>query len=311
MSMNRVQVDSWAEGPRYVVADRPPAPASDELQLRVLAAGLHLVVRARATGTHYSAHDLPHVPGVDCVARHDATGQLYYCSKIASDFGTFADYINIARANAVALPAHVDPVAFAASYNPAMSSWMAITQRTADLPANYSVLIIGATSASGRMAVHAAKALGAATVTGIARNADALAKVQGLDQRIVQASSVQDTDLSQLDCDLILDYVYGDVALHVLSSLKPGKPVQYVQIGSLGQTDIALPSAILRSKDVTLRGAGPGAWSLRAAQVEMPKLVAALAGWELLDAKALPMKDIRQIWNDHTLAGAGRLVVQP
>ncbi|KXJ89822.1 hypothetical protein Micbo1qcDRAFT_165195 [Microdochium bolleyi] len=310
-TMHRVQVDSWSEGPRYVAVDRPPTPGADELQLRVLAAGVHNVVRSRASGKHYSANQLPHVPGVDCVAQDEATGQLYYCSKITPDFGTFADYINIGKANAVPLPAHVDPISFAGSYNPCMSSWMAITQRTSNLPENYSVLIIGATSASGRMAVNVAKTLGAGKITGMARNADTLAQVDGLDHRIVQASSVQDTDLSQLECDLILDYVYGDVVLHVLSSLKRGKPVQYVQIGGLGQTEISLPSAILRSTDITIRGAGPGSWSMKGAQTEMPKLAKAMGEWKLLGAEALPMKDIEQIWGDRSLAAAGRLVLKP
>ncbi|KAH7020910.1 uncharacterized protein B0I36DRAFT_252023 [Microdochium trichocladiopsis] len=309
--MNRAQVTSWAEGPRYSHVESLPAPASDELQLRVLAAGLHHVVRSRATGQHYSSNVLPHIPGVDCVARDEATGNLYYCLKFAPDFGTFAEYINIPKSNAIPIPAGVDPVGFAASANPAMSSWMALSQRTSDLPKDYSVLIIGATSASGRMAVNVARALGAAKVIGLARNADALAKVEGLDERVVQAPNIKDTDLSQLDYDVILDYVYGDVALHVLGSVRPGKPVQYVQIGGLAQTDIALPSAILRSRNITLRGAGPGAWSFKGASIELPKMAQALAGWKMLDAQAFPLKDIEQVWGDKTLGGAARIVIQP
>lgn len=309
--MHRAQVETWGEPPRYSAVNRLAAPAAGELQLHVLAAGLHNVVRSRASGSHYSAGALPHVPGVDGVAKDESTGQLYYCFKIAPDFGTFADLVNVPKTNAIPLPAGVDPVAFAASANPTMSSWMAITQRTVDLPKDYTVLIIGATSASGRMAVQVARALGAAKVIGMARNAESLAKVDGLDERIVQAANVKDTDLSKLSCDVILDYVYGEAAIHVLSSIQRGRPVQYVTIGGLSQTDIALPSAILRSRDITLRGAGPGAWNLKGASVEMPKMVQAMAGWELLEAQAFPLKDIEQVWNDQTLGKGGRIVIQP
>ncbi|RYP65989.1 hypothetical protein DL771_008036 [Monosporascus sp. 5C6A] len=41
--------------------------------------------------------------------------------------GTFAEYVNVEKTNAYPLPEGADPVAFAAS---AMSSWMALTQRT-------------------------------------------------------------------------------------------------------------------------------------------------------------------------------------
>ncbi|KAI1267854.1 hypothetical protein F5Y18DRAFT_376716 [Xylariaceae sp. FL1019] len=307
--MHVAQVREWSEGPKYTAVDDLPAPGTTEHQLRVLGAGIHQVVRSRASGKHYSARTLPHTVGIDAVARDESTGKLYYCFRLQG--GVFAEYINIDKDSAIPVPDGVDPVALAASVNPAMSSWMAITHRTSNLPGNFTVLILGATTASGRMAVHAAKALGAGKVIGVARNEDTLKNVEGLDEYIVQKENIKDTDFSKTEPDLILDYVYGELAVHVLESLNTRKAVQYVTIGSLSQQTVEIPSAIFRSKDITMRGAGPGAYSIPALQMELRKLVPEMAGWKLLDAQGFDMKDIESVWGDKELAAKGRLVAIP
>ncbi|CAJ2504655.1 Uu.00g120490.m01.CDS01 [Anthostomella pinea] len=307
--MHAAQVQSWSEGPRYTAVDSPPAPSDDQIQLRVLAAGAHRVVRSRAAGKHYSARALPHRVGIDCVGQDEATGKLYYYFNL--HLGTFAEYINVDRNVVYELPDGTDPASFAASVNPAFSSWMAITQRTFNLPKDYTVLIVGATSASGLLAAQVARDLGAGKVIGVARNAAALDRVAGLDEQIVLKDPVTDTDFSQVDCDVILDYVYGDVTTHILSSPKVKKPVQYVQIGSLAQQTATLPSHIFRSYDLTMRGAGPGAWSLKALAQEMKTMVPKMAGWKLLEAHSVPLKDIETAWNDTSLAAKGRVVFVP
>ncbi|KAI1840458.1 hypothetical protein JX266_013342 [Neoarthrinium moseri] len=309
--MQVAQVNDWAEGPRYTTTDKLPAPSADEIQLRVLAAGAHQVVRSRAAGNHYSAKTLPHYPGVDGVGKDETTGKLYYFMHFGDRFGSFSEYVNVPRdAVVIPLPDGVDPVSFAASVNPAMSSWMAITQRTNDLPKNWTALIIGATSASGRLAVHAAKALGAAKVVGVARSEDALKADKSLDGHIALKEPVTATDFSAVDADVILDYVYGDVTHHLLTTLKTKKPVQYVQIGTLsGTAEISLAGPLLRSTNITLRGAGPGSWRLSALEVELKTLVPAMAKWPALDAVNIPLKDIENKWNDRSIKG--RVVFTP
>ncbi|KAI3321381.1 hypothetical protein HD806DRAFT_537562 [Xylariaceae sp. AK1471] len=310
--MHIAQVRDWSEGPRYVTVDDPPAPSKNQIQLRVLAAGLHQVVRSRASGKHYSARGLPHNVGLDCVGRDVATGKLYYCINLQRGFGSFAELITVDKDVVHLLPDSVDPVSFAASVNPAMSSWLALTRRASNLPKNYTVLILGATSASGRLAVNVAKALGAGKVVGVARNEDTLTKVEGLDSFIVQKDSITETDFSQVDCDVVLDYVSGDLAVHLLSTLNVQRPVQYIAIGGLSQnTDVSLPAAILRSRDITIRGSGPGAVGLPVIQEEVKTLVPAMVGWNLLDAHSVPLKDIEAAWGDRPLQGKGRLVFIP
>ncbi|KAH9885318.1 hypothetical protein F4778DRAFT_761077 [Xylariomycetidae sp. FL2044] len=313
LKMQAVVVQDWSEGPRNVTIDPPPQPTESQLRLRVLAAGLHQVVRARASGRHYSAKTLPHRVGVDCVGQDEATGQLYYALDLGANAGTFAEYILVDKAAAYPLPDTVDPASFAASMNPGMSSWMALTQRTRDLPRDYTALILGATSGSGRIAAHVARALGAGRVIGVARNEAALAAVEGLDERIVLRADVAETDFSRVEPDVVLDYVYGDATVHLLSSMsKTRKSVQYVMIGGVSRQEaMAIPSDVLRSYDLTIRGAGPGAWRLPALREEMKTLVPAMTRWKLLDAHKVALGDVEKIWNDQTLGSKGRIVVVP
>lgn len=309
--MQAAQVTAWSEAPRYVTVPKLPAPQDDsEVQLRVLAAGAHQVVRSRAAGRHYSAKTLPHVPGVDGVGCHESNGSLYYFMNVSDHFGTFAQYVNVPRSTLVALPAGTDPVAFAASVNPAMSSWMAITQRTDNLPTDWTALVVGATSASGRLAVHSAKALGAARVVGVARDEAALKAVEALDDYIVLQDNMTATDFSGVEPDVILDYVYGDLAHHLLTSLQTKKAVQYVQIGTLsGKAEMSLPGPLLRSTNLTIRGAGPGSWRLTALFSELQKLVPLAAKWPAPATTQIPLSDIEKSWDDKSIKG--RVVFVP
>jgi NADPH:quinone reductase-like Zn-dependent oxidoreductase len=249
---------------------------------------------------------------LDCVGRDVATGKLYYCINMQRGFGSFAELITVDKDVVHLLPDSVNPASFAASVNPAMSSWLALTQRTSNLPKNYTVLILGVTSASGRLAVHVAKALGAGKVIGVARNEASLAEVEGLDTSIVQRDPVTETDFSQVDCDVVLDYVAGDLAVHLLSTLNVQRPLQYVAIGGLSQkAEVPLPAAILRSRDITIRGSGPGAVGLPVIQEEIKTLVPAMVGWKLLDAHSVPLKDIEAAWGDKSLGNKGRVVFVP
>ncbi|ETS74527.1 hypothetical protein PFICI_14393 [Pestalotiopsis fici W106-1] len=308
--MQVAQVTAWTEKPRCATVPKPPAPQDSEIQLRVLAAGAHQVVRSRAAGRHYSAKTLPHLPGVDGVGRDESTGSIYYFMHISDHFGTFAEYVNVPRSSLVALPSGTDPVSFAASVNPAMSSWMAITQRTSHLAADWTALIVGATSASGRLAVHSAKALGAAKVIGVARDETALRAVEALDDYIVLGDKMTDTDFSAVEPDVILDYVYGDLAHHLLTSLRTKKAVQYIQIGTLsGKADMSLPGPLLRSTNLTIRGAGPGSWSMSALASELQKLVPLAAKWPAPATTQIPLADIENSWDDKSIKG--RLVFVP
>ncbi|KAK1062447.1 hypothetical protein LTR74_010286 [Friedmanniomyces endolithicus] len=303
--MHQAQVQEWGQAPKCIEASET-APEPDETRITVLATGVHQVVRSRAAGKHYSSGTPPHVPGVDGVGKTD-DGQLVYWFSM--ECGTMADHVNIPKRNVRSLPKRTDPIQAAGIVNPALSSWMAFKTRTENLPEDFTVLIVGATSASGRVAISLSRALGAKKVIGAARNKSVLDTL-GLDTTVVLADKPEDTKWSSLgDVDVILDYVYGPVTAHLLASLNSRRPTQYVHIGGLSGQKLFLPGAILRSKNLTIRGSGPGAWRMQDVAESIDELLEVVKGIPEQPIKLVKLKDTEAVWDEPVTAG--RLVIEP
>ena len=309
-TMHAAVVSTYGKPPAYTAVPDLPAPTSSQLQLKVLATGLHNIVRSRASGNHYSSPPLPQIPGIDGIGA-TSDGARYYFNAFRTG-GSFASHINVEKNSAIPMPEGLDTVQTAALVNPATSSWMAMKARTTNLPANFTVLILGATSASGRLAIPLARANGAAHVIGAARSEAALATL-GLDSSLVVTDDAGKTDFSLLDgveIDLILDYINGPLPTALLSTHKQRKPLQYVHIGTLSGQEMALPGAVLRSNNLTIRGSGPGAWSLAEAAQEMPALLQALGAVGEQKVRVAKLEDVEGEW-DRKVEGEGRVVFVP
>ena len=304
--MHQAQITTWGQPPTYTQGPDLPPPNADEIRIKVLTVGIHRVVRSRAAGKHYSSGSLPHIPGIDGVGTTPDGTKVYF---FTFGQGVMREYVNLPKHSVFPLHEDADPVQIAASINPAMSSWMAFKARTNDLPSNFTCLIPGATSASGKVAISLAKFLGAGRVIGAARNKAALEKL-GLDESIVVQDEVERTDFSNLDeVDVVLDYIYGPLTLHLFKSLKTPKPVQYVHIGALSmEDDVAIPGSLLRSKDVTIRGSGPGAWDMKAFADTVPELLEAVQKIPPQPVKTAKVEDVEEAWR---YEGPERLVMVP
>ena len=301
LKMYAAQVSQWGETPKYIETPKPELPSTDSniIQIKVQATGLHQVVRARAAGTHYSAKTLPHTPGIDGVGI-TTSGQQVYFSTLALPSGSFSEIVNVPKEDVAPLPEGVDAVQVAAAVNPMLSSWMALRTRTANLPPNFSVLILGATSASGKIAIDVARHLGAKRVIGVARNLSVLQSL-GLDEAIQMQDPVENTDFSNLGhVDVILDYIYGPITAHMLGSLKTMQPVQFVQVGTLSTQVMELKGALLRSMNLTMRGSGPGAWKMGDLRVELPAMAQATKALRRLDVKVAKLSDLESVWDEKT-----------
>ncbi|OQU94122.1 hypothetical protein CLAIMM_00529 [Cladophialophora immunda] len=297
--MRAITVASWGSPPQFTSSHPEPPPSSaDTVTLKVLASGLHQLVRSQATGTHYSTKNatIPYIPGADGVGE-TPDGQRVYFNSIAMG-GGFAEYITVPKSSVSPLPEGADPVAIAGLMNPGMSSWMAFAARVdPPLPKGFTVVIMGVTAISAKVAVHFARVKGAAKIIGVARNGKEMASIPDLDERIVLANDPSQTDFSSLtDVDLILDYLYGPAVAALFAQLKSTVPTQFVQIGTVAGNDMALPGAILRSKNITLRGAGPGAWTMPQYAKEVPDLLAAVAQLPDMDLKVRKLEEADAAW---------------
>ncbi|KIW15384.1 hypothetical protein PV08_05430 [Exophiala spinifera] len=327
--MHVAQVEKWGEPPKYttVATPDPPDPASDDVQIKVTATAIHNLVRLRASGTHYSAKTLPHVPGVDGVGTTTAEGgeEAYFFDYHGSS-GTFADLVTVPKANVFPLPAGADPIQVAALVNPAMSSWLALRKRAFHLPPGFSVLILGATSTSGRLAIPIARALGAGKIVGCARSRDALDSLRGvpagggggggLDSTLVLRDPVTATDFASLGhVDVVLDYVYGPPAEHLLHSVKAlDRPTQYINIGGLAGATITLHSRVVRSSKIVMLGSGIGSWTDDEIRDELPGLLRAIvSSLPVPTIEVRSLRDVETVWgqNEKGKGGLERIVLVP
>ncbi|MGW0245364.1 zinc-binding alcohol dehydrogenase family protein [Nocardia goodfellowii] len=305
-----------------VCADFPdPEQRPGQAPLRLVGAGLHHVVRGQAAGRHYGGgQEYPLVPGVDAVAR-TGDGRLVFTGFARSPWGTMAEWL--VTPFEVELPAGVDPLAVAAGMNPALSGWMPLIARLAEASELGTVLVLGATGASGGLAVRAALSLGAKQVIAVGRDRTALERLRG--PRVVTVPLAPDAPdtwsdalgsvVAEMQPTLVLDYVWGPVAEAAFAALGQTAPVDdsvlvdYVQIGSLAGTEAALPAALLRSRRLRVRGSGMGSVSKQQMIAELPAILARFADGTF-DAPytAYPLSRVGEAWAHQ---GHSRAVIVP
>lgn len=302
-------VTSFDHPPRYAEWPEPVA-GPGELVVEVVAAALHHRVRSQANGSHYtSTGELPMVPGVDAVVR-DPDGALHYALLDDTALGTMAQRTVIDPRRSVHLPAGVDPATVAAVMNPAMSSWVALRRRI-DFAPGMSVLVIGATGNSGRVAIQVAKRFGASRVVAAGRDQaklDALRAI-GADETCL----LEDLAVAA-DVDVVIDYLWGDIAgrgmVDLISHRKDrSAPLTWIEIGSMAGSDASIPSAALRAGRLTIVGSGIGSVPGRDYLAELPE-IARVANEFDIRPRLLSLRDVESAWSE-PVAADERIVFTP
>src|SRR5262249_52055626 len=197
----------------------------------------------------------------------------------------------------------------AAIPNPGVSAWLSLTFRAKLVPGE-SVLILGATGVTGRLAVRIAKLLGAGRVVAAGRNTAILESL-----RVVGADGIIRLDESPHDLhdsfvreagpsgfQVVIDYVWGQPTEAFLAAatrtkfVAVGSETRLVQVGESAGPTISLPAAVLRSTALTILGTAgipPRSVLLEAFQ----QVMAHAANGELhIDTERVPLAEIEQAW---------------
>jgi D-arabinose 1-dehydrogenase-like Zn-dependent alcohol dehydrogenase len=323
----KAAVLSSAEGRPEYEDFAEPKVGEEQVLVELVAAGVHQVVRARAHGRHYSSrsNEYPLVPGVDAVAR-TAEGTLVYTGNIEAPYGTMAERIAAPKRLAFALPAGTEHRAaqVAGGMNPGMSSWLPFKARLAEGGAIDMVAIVGATGASGLLAVQNARDLGARRIVAIGRNEVALERARSFGAETARLTEDRTASITAIHAalgddepNLVLDYVWGEPAETMFEALnRPGledrkdaTDITYVQIGALAGHHASLPAALLRSRRIRIIGSGLGSVSMSFILSEMPEYVARIAqGHVDVPVETYPLSDVAQAWTAKSKDNA-RIVV--
>ena len=269
----------WARRPgisRFPI----PEPAEGEALIQVRAAGLHPVVKAMASGAHYSARgEVPAVAGLDGVGVLEDGSRVYF-GFVRKPWGTMAELAAAPRSKCIPLPDGMSDAEAAAIANPGMSAWVSLKER-AGLVAGETVLVHGRNGRGRTACPSGGAALGAKRVIAAGRNVDAIAAADvdaiialGQPEEAVREALAAE---AASGIDVVIDYLWGRPTELLLEALAKGfkasatQRTRLVEVGESAGKTITLPGATLRSIDLTLLGSGFGSASL-------DKILAAIPG---------------------------------
>jgi NADPH:quinone reductase-like Zn-dependent oxidoreductase len=309
--MNAAVLHALNESPRFQKFSEPNA-LEDEVIVHVRAAALKPVDRQMANGSHYAAfRELPVVCGTDGVGCLDDGTRVFF-TKPRLPYGSMAQRATVSRSHLFPIPDNIDDDIAAAIVNPGLSAWGALAWR-AQLKAGESVLILGATGVTGKLAIQTAKLLGAGRVIAAGRNEKVLSTLHdlGADSTIRLDRSGQDLtealtqEAGDAGFDVVIDYLWGPptealLAAIARSDLNPASSaVRFIQVGESAGPTISLPAAALRSSKLEILGAGSGnAPASPEIWLEaIRQLLSNVATGKLrIDTERVPLSEIEDAW---------------
>jgi NADPH:quinone reductase-like Zn-dependent oxidoreductase len=188
------------------------------------------------------------------------------------------------------------------------------------------VLINGATSFTGRVAIQIAKYYGAKRVIATGRNPQSLEALRALGaDEVISVQQTDDQFLAQLrqihqatPINVIIDYLWGHTAEMILAAVKGGGAftarIRLVAVGSITGDLIQLSAANLRSVDLQLTGSGLGSWTRGQVKILLTEILPemfqlAADGKLTIETVEVELRDIEQLW-DADVPDGKRVVVR-
>jgi NADPH:quinone reductase-like Zn-dependent oxidoreductase len=309
--MNAAVLHAFNKPPRFEQFPEPIAEGN-EVIVRVRAAALEPIDKQMASGSHYAAfRQLPVVCGMDGVGCLDDGTRVFF-ARPRSPYGSMAQRAIVSPSHTFPIPDNIDDDIAAAVVNPGLSAWGAIVWR-AQLTAGETVLILGATGVTGKLAVQTAKLLGARRVIAAGRNQQVLNSLHdlGADTTIRLDKPGQDLtetfarEAGDAGFDVIIDYLWGAPTEALLAAiarrdLNPSSSrIRLVEVGESAGPTISLAAAALRSSRLEILGAGSGSapaspeiW-LEAVR----QLMSNVATCKLrIDTERVPLREVEDAW---------------
>jgi NADPH2:quinone reductase len=313
--MNAAVLHELGSAPRFEQFP-DPVPIEGEAIVRVRAASLKPVDKQLASGTHFATQRvLPRVCGIDGVGVLNDGTRVFFGGPRAP-YGAMAECTVVRRRFCLPVPDEVDDAMAAALPNPGVSAWLSLAWR-ARLSKGETVLVLGATGTTGRLAVQVAAILGAGRIVAAGRN-----------QPVLDALNVDATirlDQSREDLidafrrhghyDVIIDYVWNGPTEALLAALtrdefvETGSEIRLIQVGESAGPQIGLTAAALRSAPLTIRGTA-GIPPLDVLGDAFSTVMGHAARGNLrIEIERTPLADVEDAW--HRDSGGRRVVFEP
>jgi NADPH:quinone reductase len=318
--MRAAVIEAAGTGP--VLRQDAPEPERGEghTLFEVLAAPLNPVDLSIAAGRFYAGEpQTPYVPGNEAVARviegHSlepgARAWVQSPAGYGSD-GSLAERVVAHESAAVPVESELDDATAAALGVAGVTGWLAVEWR-GGLSEGETVLVLGATGPVGRIAVQAAKLLGAGRVVAAGRDEQALAEL-GADASVRLDGSGEDAarlrEATGGGAQLTIDPLWGAPAAAAVSAAAHGGRI--VQLGQTAGPEATLRSGHVRGKMLSILGfplAGAPGEARAAAYRRL--LEHAAAGEVHVDVETMPLDQVAEAWERQAAHPRGKLVLLP
>jgi NADPH2:quinone reductase len=218
----------------------------------------------------------------------------------------------VSRSRCFPIPDNVRDDIAAAVVNPGLSAWGALVWR-AQLAPGETVLILGATGVTGKLAIQTAKLFGSGRVIAVGRNEQVLNTLHdlGADATINLGKPCQDLteafvrEAGDRGFDVIIDYLWGPTTEALLAAIarrdlkSASSRVRLVEVGESAGPTISLAAAVLRSSRLEILGAGSGSaaaspeiWIEAVRQLMSNVACGALR----IDTERVPLGEVENAW---------------
>ena len=316
---------SLGSAPRYEQFPEPVA-GTDEVIVEVRAAALKPVDRQMARGSHYaSPTEFPFICGTDGVGLMPDGSRVFFAGA-RRPYGAMAEHTVVHRARCWPVPNGIEDIAAAALVNPGMSAWLSLWWG-AKLAAGETVLILGATGTTGKLAIQIAKLLDAGRIIAAGRNEKVLESLRSLGADATIRLGLAKEELARAFAHeagdtgfhVILDYLWGAPTEALLAAITRADfsashsgRMRLIQVGESAGATITLPAAAVRSSALEILGAGSGSMPPleKIREVYDQLLARGVAGELRVETQRAPLAEIEKAWEQKNASGA-RLVVVP
>jgi NADPH:quinone reductase-like Zn-dependent oxidoreductase len=302
-----------------------PVAEENEVIVHVRAAALKPIDKQMASGSHYAAYrKLPVVCGMDGVGCLDDGTRVFFGSP-RPPYGSMAERTVVSQSRCFSIPDNVKDDIAAAVVNPGLSAWGALVWR-AQLAPGETVLILGATGVTGKLAIQTAKLLGAGRVIAAGRNEQVLNTLHDLGADTTIHLEKPGHDLTEAfvreagdsGFDVIIDYLWGPTTEALLAAIARRDlrqalcRVRLVEVGETAGPTISLAAAVLRSSRLEILGAGSGnAVATPEMWIEAIRQLMSNIGCGTLriDTEQVPLCEVENAW--HQKQHGRRAVIIP
>jgi NADPH:quinone reductase-like Zn-dependent oxidoreductase len=299
-----------------------PLPGHDEQIMYVKASSIKNIDKMLVDDSHYDHYrSFPIIIGTDGVGLLEDGRRVYSGGKN----GMMAEKVIVNNKWIIPVPDELDLVKAAALPNPAVSAWLSLEYK-GRIKKDDTVLILGATGVTGRLAIQIAKHLGAGKVIVMGRNQKILEQLPDLGADVVislnhpfeKIKQHLEVEIRKQPIDIVLDYLWGEPSEQLLNILTghdletAAHRTSWIQIGEMAGSSIRLNAETLRSSGIELSGQGGGSIT-KEMMAEIPAIISqifqlAIENKLSIDTKSVLIEEIESAWLEKNKEGK-RLVV--